>query len=341
MAKLGGFELKSIKHFQSMEWGEDGGTSANVYLNGKKVGEYINYGDGGEGRIDYVSKDAEKQTELFLLDYASTKDYISPRFVDTPAEFEHSKEIYLKYHPYVPEEKVTERTLSNADIDLLVGDFEALLDCEKAFKKAEKMGHDKVGRVASTIYSFSKNMTEQEAQDDLIDNFNKITEKYPHLADMYGAPKLYTSMDDFNISYEKMMENSHQIGTLKDVVKFALEQGYFEVVNREDDFGCDGLHVLTSRNGFYAFGSEYEGYEKSGEEFVKEVGIEGVSQMISSTLEDMLEDDVYIDEAYGYLLDINFIYNKVSGFEKIQDTLTDTIKETRKAIEDMEQEVEK
>lgn len=43
--------IKNIKHFPSMEWGEEGGTSADFYYKGKKVCHYVNYGDGGEEHL--------------------------------------------------------------------------------------------------------------------------------------------------------------------------------------------------------------------------------------------------------------------------------------------------
>lgn len=56
--------IKNIKHFPSMEWGEDGGTSADIYYKGKKILNYVNYGDGGEEHLYWENIDFDK--EIFI-----------------------------------------------------------------------------------------------------------------------------------------------------------------------------------------------------------------------------------------------------------------------------------
>ena len=56
------FELKKLKHFPSLEWGEDGGTTCDIYMDGKKCGNYFN--DGNGGIYNYFP---EKVSESILL----------------------------------------------------------------------------------------------------------------------------------------------------------------------------------------------------------------------------------------------------------------------------------
>lgn len=53
--------IKNIKHFPSMEWGEDGGTFADIYYKGKKVLNYVNYGDGGEEHLYWEDTNFNKE----------------------------------------------------------------------------------------------------------------------------------------------------------------------------------------------------------------------------------------------------------------------------------------
>jgi hypothetical protein len=50
------YSLKGIKTFQGME---GTGLNANIYWDGKKIGNIIDDGDGGETIIHFISKDAE------------------------------------------------------------------------------------------------------------------------------------------------------------------------------------------------------------------------------------------------------------------------------------------
>ena len=48
-----GFEIKNVTHFPSMEYGENGGTRADVIYKGAYVGTVTDYGNGGMAIIDY------------------------------------------------------------------------------------------------------------------------------------------------------------------------------------------------------------------------------------------------------------------------------------------------
>ena len=56
-----GIELKKLKTFPSMEWGENGGSCCDIYYKGKKVAEYFNDGNGGCARVDMVGDMKEEE----------------------------------------------------------------------------------------------------------------------------------------------------------------------------------------------------------------------------------------------------------------------------------------
>ena len=56
-----GIELKKLKTFPSMEWGENGGCCCDIYCNGKKVAEYFNAGEGGCANVTMVGDMTEDQ----------------------------------------------------------------------------------------------------------------------------------------------------------------------------------------------------------------------------------------------------------------------------------------
>lgn len=48
-----GFSIKNLEHFPSMEWGENGGTKADILFNGIKVATLYDEGNGGCANIDF------------------------------------------------------------------------------------------------------------------------------------------------------------------------------------------------------------------------------------------------------------------------------------------------
>ena len=63
--------IKNIKTFPSMEWGENGGLRCDIYLKGKKVAEYIDWGNGGEAEVRMLT-DTITHKELQNLCYEAT-----------------------------------------------------------------------------------------------------------------------------------------------------------------------------------------------------------------------------------------------------------------------------
>lgn len=50
-----GFEVRNLKRFPSMEYGEEGGLEADLYLDGKWAGTIYNAGDGGPASFTYAN----------------------------------------------------------------------------------------------------------------------------------------------------------------------------------------------------------------------------------------------------------------------------------------------
>ena len=77
MAKIYGVELKNIRKTVGME-GE--GFTANIYLDGKKIGQCADYGDGGEINIYYddrtVAPLLESRIRTYFDKYPEEKDFL-------------------------------------------------------------------------------------------------------------------------------------------------------------------------------------------------------------------------------------------------------------------------
>jgi hypothetical protein len=140
MASIKGFQLKSVK--QTL--GREGyGCMATMYLNGKKIGTYADYGDGGCEDVEYVSKAAEEAMMKVVIDYAKTyqNDFVVQIYKDRPQQFKEECEIFKKYHPYISDEDITIQTMASNSIVYIVEDLLNLMDDEKLFKKYQKKGY--------------------------------------------------------------------------------------------------------------------------------------------------------------------------------------------------------
>ena len=58
MANLMGIQMKNIKHFNGME---GYGLNSSIYLDGKRVGTYDDYGNGASGELNCDDRDIEKK----------------------------------------------------------------------------------------------------------------------------------------------------------------------------------------------------------------------------------------------------------------------------------------
>ena len=106
MASIKGFQLKNVKHLL----GREGyGCIASIYLNGKKIGTYEDYGDGACEDVTYVSKAAEEEMMKVIIEYA--KEYDNPFMVnlynERPEQFKEECEHFKKRYSFIPDEDIT------------------------------------------------------------------------------------------------------------------------------------------------------------------------------------------------------------------------------------------
>ncbi|MAF42941.1 MAG: hypothetical protein CMI54_02055 [Parcubacteria group bacterium] len=59
---MNNYQVKNLKTFPSREFGPTGGWSCNLYKGLLKIAEAFQAGDGGDARIEYISK---KEKDLF------------------------------------------------------------------------------------------------------------------------------------------------------------------------------------------------------------------------------------------------------------------------------------
>ena len=175
MASIKGFQMKNIKN----TLGREGhGCIASLYLNGKKIGTYADYGDGAMEDVAYVSKEAEKEMMKVIIAYA--KEHPNPLIEDMyakfPDRFKDECKRFKKYYPYIPEKDITIRTMASNSIAYIVSDFLELYEAEKTFKRKQKQGYgalsvekdDKTGQSYLTSYpaSWTEERIRAEAGDD-------------------------------------------------------------------------------------------------------------------------------------------------------------------------------
>lgn len=89
------------------------------------------------------------------------------------------KERFAKFHPYIPEERLSKEVLSAADIDYLVSDFMKLYGLEKAYKKMAKKGYGALSADGFNITHYPVSWSE--------DQIKKAA----------GKDKIYWTLDDF------------------------------------------------------------------------------------------------------------------------------------------------
>jgi hypothetical protein len=178
MAKLGRFQLKNINQYPAME-----GYSlfASIYLDGKRIGKYTDYGNGGLGETDYISKDAEIAMTEYIVERAEKhpNDFILQMYENDNSIYLSDKERFAKFHPYIPEERLSKEVLSAADIDYLVSDFMKLYGLEKAYKKMAKKGYGALSADGFNITHYPVSWSE--------DQIKKAA----------GKDKIYWTLDDF------------------------------------------------------------------------------------------------------------------------------------------------
>lgn len=159
MASIKGFKLKSIK----TPLGREGyGCLATMYLNGKKIGAYNDYGDGSFGNEDFSSREAEEAVIKIAVDYA--KEHPSEEFVkfytSSKDIYERAVERFKRKYPYISCEDITENTVY-ADTEFLINEFLLLYSMEKIFKKNQKNGCGATAFSGEHAYGFPVGYTKE------------------------------------------------------------------------------------------------------------------------------------------------------------------------------------
>jgi hypothetical protein len=180
MASIKGFQLKNVKRTV----GREGyGCTATMYLNGKKIGTYADYGDGGCADEKYNSKEDEKNMVKVILDYAKEhpNKFIVNLYKKNPEQYKKECERFKRYYPYIQDKDITLESMASNSISYIVCDFLELLEKEKLFKKYQKQGYRAMATDDETIAAYPNSWSDQKIRDAAK---NRI---------------LYMSLDDFNI----------------------------------------------------------------------------------------------------------------------------------------------
>ena len=179
MASIKGFQLKNVKQ----PIGREGyGCIATMYLNGKKIGTYEDYGDGACEDVKYVSREAEAEMMKVIIEHAKTypNQFIIDLYRERPKQYEEECENFKKHHPYIPDEDITIQTMASNSIVYIVEDVLELMEHEKWFKKYQKQGYKAICLDGNKIYAYPMNWPD---------------DKIKTLAE---GKTLYMSLDDFN-----------------------------------------------------------------------------------------------------------------------------------------------
>ena len=189
MASIKGFQLKNVKNIA----GREGyGCTGTMYLNGKKIGTYTDYGDGGCSDIRYESMEARANMVKTVVEFAKThtNNFIVACFKNNPARFEEERKEFLRRNPFISEEDVTMEVFSACKEDYIVAKFLELQQYEKAFKKWQKKGFRAIcvqikGHTGdATITAFPNSWSDE-----------RIAEEMSVIDDA----KLFKTLEDFNM----------------------------------------------------------------------------------------------------------------------------------------------
>lgn len=184
MASIMGFKMKNVKNIN----GREGyGCSGTMYINNQKIGTYVDYGDGGEEIIDYVSDDARKLMIKLVIKYAKVykNNFLIELYKERPEQFKEECATFKKQNPFIPDEDITLQTMASNSEVYIVSNFLSLLEAEKLFKKYSKNGYRAIGIKGNEVTAFPSNWSDEEINKCVTDD--KIE-------------KIYKTLDDFNQS---------------------------------------------------------------------------------------------------------------------------------------------
>lgn len=179
MASIKGFQLKNVKQ----PIGREGyGCIATMYLHGKKIGTYEDYGDGACEDVTYVSKDAEAEMMKVVIEYA--KGYSNPFMVnlynERPQQYKEECERFKKQYPFIPDEDITIQTMASNSIVYIVEGVLELLEHEKWFKQYQKKGYRAIALDGNRLAAYPASWSDERVKASAI------------------GKALYMSLDDFN-----------------------------------------------------------------------------------------------------------------------------------------------
>ena len=179
MASIKGFQLKNVK----TPLGREGyGCIASMYLNGKKIGTYADYGDGACEDVTYVSKEAEEKMMKIIIEYAKEhpNKYIIDLYHERPHQFIEECERFKQQYPYIPDEDITIETMASNSIVYIVEGVLELMEHEKLFKKCQKQGYKALSIDGDDLYTYPVHWLDEQ------------------IKERAKGHKLYMSLDDFN-----------------------------------------------------------------------------------------------------------------------------------------------
>lgn len=180
MASIKGFQMKSVK----TPIGREGyGCLGTMYLNGKKIGTYADYGDGAMEDVVYVSKEAEQEMMKVVIAYAKEhpNDFIINLYKERPHQFEDECKRFKQCYPYIPDNDITIETMSSNSIVYIVSDFIELVDLEKRYKQYVKKGYKAISVKGNQLQAYPASWTDERIKRES------------------EGQKLYTSLEDFCI----------------------------------------------------------------------------------------------------------------------------------------------
>lgn len=179
MASIKGFQLKNVKQPIGME---GYGCIATMYLNGKKIGTYEDYGNGALGDARYVSKDAEAEMMKVIIEYAKEhpNKFIIDLYNKRPQQYKEECESFKKQYPFIPDEDITIQTMASNSIDYILSAVLDLMDIEKKFKQFQKKGYKAISLEGNQLIAYPTSWPDEV------------------IKSKASGHVLYMSLDDFN-----------------------------------------------------------------------------------------------------------------------------------------------
>ena len=181
MASVKGFQLKNVKQTLGVE---GYGCIATMYLNGKKIGTYEDYGDGGCEDVTYVSPKAEEEMMKVIIDFAKEYDneFIVNLYHERPQQFKEECERFKQRYPYIPDKDITIETMASNSIVYIVEELLYLMDLEKKFKSYLKKGYKAIGVTKQNMSAYPASWSDEKIRTSAKEDGEEI----------------YMSLEDFN-----------------------------------------------------------------------------------------------------------------------------------------------